>query len=112
MEPANFVKAIHLDYYPFAFKKGSLATSIFSKPDLEKVMKSWTKNVLRPLHELSNVKIAFCSVATMSHYAKRIMGSVELLQTFHERDGNKFISVSTGGIVPGVHPSSMYDKKH
>ena len=59
LETENFVKAVHPNFYPFAFAKGDSPSSTFSKADLETVMDSWTENVLKPMHEISNVKIAF-----------------------------------------------------
>jgi len=109
----NFNDACYLDIYPFAHPKGGSPTDVMTAQQVDKVMESWNKNVLDPIHEHKQTVIALCSKETERLYAEHVAGgTVKGLNKIYLKNTDKFISAEEGKLVSGYHPSAMYDPLH
>ena len=109
----NFNDACYLDIYPFAHPKDGKPTDVMTAQQVDKVMESWNRLVLRPIHKHKQTVVALCSKETERLYAKHVAGgTVKGLNKIYLKNTNKFISAEEGKLVSGYHPSSMYDPRH
>ena len=109
----NFNDACYLDIYPFAHPKGGSPTDVLTAQQVNKVMESWNRNVLKPIHKHKQTVVALCSKETERLYAKHVAGgTVKGLNKIYLENTDKFISAEEGKLVSGYHPSAMYDPLH